>query len=419
MAGISNTVLNPGTGGDAIIDILDTNGKKWPVSAIAVCDSAGTPGTLVQAASPFPVRVCDGSGFVTVPVATQLPAALGQTTMSASLAVVIASNQSAIPISVASLPLPAGAALDATLTGGTATTRLTDGTNTATVKAASTAAGATDKALVVAISPNNTVPISAASLPALSGTTAVSIAATVATSNTQLPAALVSGRLDENVGAWLGSTAPTVGSKVSASSVPVVIASDQGNVPVTLSGSPAISGTVTSNQGTANSAANRWPVTVSDGTNSMPTGDAVARALFTKTTDGTNTAAVKAASTAAAAADPALVVSVSPNSVVTINEVSSVTASACARQTVGTSSGSILASNTSRKRAIVTNVGIFPIYLGLGQTPTTAAYHVALSACSNSADDGSGGVYVLDIWDGAINAICGNAAGAVSVVEMT
>jgi len=51
-------------------------------------------------------------------------------------------------------------ALDATLTGGTQTTRVTDGTNTATVKAASTAAVATDKALVVAVSPNNTVPVS-------------------------------------------------------------------------------------------------------------------------------------------------------------------------------------------------------------------------------------------------------------------
>ncbi len=46
-------------------------------------------------------------------------------------------------------------ALDATLTGGTQQARITDGTNVATVKAASTAAVAADKALVVAISPNN------------------------------------------------------------------------------------------------------------------------------------------------------------------------------------------------------------------------------------------------------------------------
>jgi hypothetical protein len=61
------------------------------------------------------------------------------------------------PISAVSLPLPTGAALDATLTGGTAQTKITDGTNVATVKAASTAAVATDKAVVVAVSPNNTV----------------------------------------------------------------------------------------------------------------------------------------------------------------------------------------------------------------------------------------------------------------------
>jgi len=54
----------------------------------------------------------------------------------------------------------------------------------------------------------------------------------VPVTSTQLPAALVGGRLDENVGAWLGSTAPTVGSKTSANSVPVVIASDQGSIPV-------------------------------------------------------------------------------------------------------------------------------------------------------------------------------------------
>jgi hypothetical protein len=54
-----------------------------------------------------------------------------------------------------------------------------------------------------------------------------------------------------------------------------------------------VSGTVTANQGTANTAANAWPA---------------------KVTDGTNTAAVKAASTAAAATDPSAVVALSPNS---------------------------------------------------------------------------------------------------------
>ena len=75
-----------------------------------------------------------------------------------------------------------------------------------------------------------------------------------------------------------------------------------------------ISGTVTSNQGTAAALSGAWPVKVTDGTNTQPTGDVASRAIFHKNTDGTNTAAVKAASTAAAAADPSLVVALSPNS---------------------------------------------------------------------------------------------------------
>lgn len=47
-----------------------------------------------------------------------------------------------------------------------------------------------------------------------------------------LPAALVGGRLDVNTGAWLGSTAPTVGQKAMSASLPVVVASDQSTLPV-------------------------------------------------------------------------------------------------------------------------------------------------------------------------------------------
>lgn len=65
-------------------------------------------------------------------------------------------------------------------------------------------------------------------------------------SSAQLPAALVGGRLDANIGAWLGSTAPTVGQKASASSLPVVIASDQSGLPVNIfPGTAPSSGQVT------------------------------------------------------------------------------------------------------------------------------------------------------------------------------
>ncbi len=52
-----------------------------------------------------------------------------------------------------------GIAADATLTGGTARSRITDGTSNVAVKAAATAAVAGDPALVVAISPNNSVAV--------------------------------------------------------------------------------------------------------------------------------------------------------------------------------------------------------------------------------------------------------------------
>lgn len=70
---------------------------------------------------------------------------------------------------------------------------------------------------------------------------------------------------------------------------------------------------VTAAQGTAAALSGKWPVQITDGTNTMPTMDVAARAGFQKITDGTNTAAVKAASTAAATTDTALVVALSPN----------------------------------------------------------------------------------------------------------
>jgi len=55
-------------------------------------------------------------------------------------------------------------------------------------------------------------------------------------------------------------------------------------------------------------------VRVTDGTNTMPAGDAASRGVYQRITDGTNTATVKAASTAALATDQSLVVTVHPSS---------------------------------------------------------------------------------------------------------
>ena len=147
------------------------------------------------------------------------------------------------PVSAASLPLPAGAATEATLAGRAAehitagsphSVRLTDGT-----------------AFYKGTTPADTQPVSAASLPLPAGAATETTLAAVntATGSTadadtaltvigrlkqlvtlitaRLPAALVGGRLDTNNGAWLGSTAPTVGQKAMASSIPVTLSSDQ------------------------------------------------------------------------------------------------------------------------------------------------------------------------------------------------
>ena len=51
----------------------------------------------------------------------------------------------------------------------------------------------------------------------------------------QLPSALVGGRLDANIGAWLGSTVPTVGRKSEANSIPVVLSNPGSTGPTPLS----------------------------------------------------------------------------------------------------------------------------------------------------------------------------------------
>lgn len=187
-------------------------------------------------------------------------------------------------VSAASLPLPTGAAtstLQGTANSSLATiatnttnagTPVVSGTVTANAGSGTFNVGQATGTNLHTVVDNfpATQPISAASLPL---PTNASTSALQTTGNTSL--------------ASIDTKTPTVGQKVMASSSPVVIASDQSAI--------AVSGTVTANQGTANTAANAWPH---------------------KITDGTNTAAVKAASTASVATDPALVVAVSPNNTI-------------------------------------------------------------------------------------------------------
>ena len=153
-----------------------------------------------------------------------------------------------------------------------------------------------------------------------------------------------SGRITVNQGAagaanWLinltqvGGSALALGQTTMASSIPVTLASNQSPLDVTQSGTwttarswtlasgtdsvaAVQSGTWTVAQGAAAVLSGYWPVRVTDGTNTMPTMDTASRSGYHRVTDGTNTAAVKAASTAAAVTDPAMVVAISPNNTV-------------------------------------------------------------------------------------------------------
>lgn len=146
-------------------------------------------------------------------------------------------------------------------------------------------------------------------------------------------------------------------------------------------------GNGTANQGSANTAANAWP---------------------TKLTDGTNTTAVKAASTAATATDPSAVVALSPNSPVPTgsNNIGSITnitgtvslptgASTSALQTSGNSSLSSIDTKTpalgqaamsaSVPVALASNQTGINTFLDKSGTGTITALNAGVTATTNGA----------------------------------
>jgi hypothetical protein len=114
----------------------------------------------------------DGSA-VTQPISGTVTANAGTNLNTSALALETGGNLAAIATNTGN------GATSANQTNGTQQTKITDGTNVATVKAASTAAVATDTAVVVAISPNNTVPVSGSGNFTVTQATAASLNATV------------------------------------------------------------------------------------------------------------------------------------------------------------------------------------------------------------------------------------------------
>jgi hypothetical protein len=243
---------------------------------------------------------------------------------------------------------------------------ITDGINIAAVKPASTPASSADPALVVALSPGSPMP-PPASLPLPTGAaTQTTLAAVLA----ELDVAL-STRASQTTLASVLTAVNTTAAATASIATETDVALSTRAADTTLTG------------GTAK----------------------------TRVTDGTNTAAVKAASTAPIATDPALVVSISPNSGLTVAPVTSSTA------TVSSVSGSassvqLLALNTSRKNATFFNESTATLYLKLGTSASVTSY---------TAQVPPNGYYELPsaVYTGRIDGIWSSAAGAVRITELT
>lgn len=181
----------------SLIALLPTSlGQKTKANSLAVTlasdqDALPVTGTFWQATQPVSGTITANTGLTQPLTDTQLRATpvpvSGTVTATTGGLTDTQLRASAVPVTAnAGTNLNTSAlALDATLTGGTQQAKITDGTNVATVKAASTAALAADKAVVVAVSPNNTVPVSlATNTPTLqSGSTTAVTQATAANLN--------------------------------------------------------------------------------------------------------------------------------------------------------------------------------------------------------------------------------------------
>lgn len=183
--GSGTAITSQASSAQRALDVgIDVSGVQVDPRSIRTLTSSdvvtANQGTANTAANAWPHKVTDGTNV--------------QAVKAASTAAVATDPSSVVAFSPNS-PLPTGANTIGVVNQGTANTaanawphKITDGVNTAAVKAASTAAAAADPAVVVAVSPNNTIPVN----------------------ETQV-----------------GGASYTLGQKTMANSAPVTIASDQ------------------------------------------------------------------------------------------------------------------------------------------------------------------------------------------------
>jgi len=100
--------------------------KTMALSLPVVVSSDQSTLPISAAALPLPTGAATAAGVTTVNtnitnMRAQLPTTIGQKAMTASMSVVVANDQSAVPVSAAALPLPSGASTSALQTTGNTT----------------------------------------------------------------------------------------------------------------------------------------------------------------------------------------------------------------------------------------------------------------------------------------------------------
>jgi hypothetical protein len=189
-AGTGNfNVIGTGTAGTAATGVVTIQGiaSMTPIAISGTVTANNASVSATGAAVPSSATFIGGS--VTTAAPSYTTGNISALSLTTTGLLRVDSSGTTQPVSgtiTANIGTTNGLALDATLTGGTATSRITDGTNTATVKAASTAAVATDKALVVALSPNNpiTVTVSKSSTSAVTSVVSAAVTTSILASNT-------------------------------------------------------------------------------------------------------------------------------------------------------------------------------------------------------------------------------------------
>lgn len=89
-----------------------------------------------------------------------------------------------------------------------------------------------------------------------------------------------------------------------------------------------------------------------------------------------------------------------------------------AQTTIGGTAAAACAYNAKRKGLIIQNTGTHALYFAYGTTdPTTTVYHFALKAC-DSANDGTGGVWIDDSWIGPVRVISAGGGGTYVLTEI-